>query len=90
MESWSAEASASHVWAGRWRLPGTAGVAKEDASRASCGTGRLGQGWVLGSQAWPNSLETGPGSSSGSTVPGSPPKLNAPERGLAQSRCLES
>lgn len=39
----------------------------------------LGQGQVQGSQAWPSSLETGPGSPSGSAVSGSPPKLKAPE-----------
>ena len=38
-----------------------------------------GQGHVLGSQAWPGSLEIGPKSPSGSAVSGSPPKLNAPE-----------
>ena len=67
MESWSTEASASHVWAGRWSRPGIAGVGQGEARTASWGDPgpRPGQGHVLGSQAWPGSLETGPESPSG-------------------------
>lgn len=81
MESWTAEASASHVWAGWWSRPGTMGVGQGEARMASWGYPghRPGQGHVLGSQAWPGSLEIGPESPSGSAVSGSPPKLNAPE-----------
>ena len=81
MESWTAEASASHVWAGWWSRPGTMGVGQGEACMASWGYPgpRPGQGHVLGSQAWPGSLEIGPESPSGSAVSGSPPKLNAPE-----------
>lgn len=39
-----------------------------------------GQGCVLGSQAWPSSLETGPASPASSAAPGSPPELNGREQ----------
>lgn len=38
MESWSAAASASHVWVRRWSRPGTSGVGQEDACMALCVT----------------------------------------------------
>lgn len=49
-----------------------------------CDSGpQAGQGRVLGSQAWPDSLETGPGAPAGPAAPGSPPKLNTREQRIS-------
>lgn len=84
MESWSTEASASHVWAGRWSRPGIAGVGQGEARTASWGDPgpRPGQGHVLGSQAWPGSLETGPESPSGRLFLAVHPSRMPQSRGL--------
>jgi hypothetical protein len=71
MESWSAVASASHVWVGQWSLPGTAGVGRGGCTHGLvCDSGLSpGQGRGLGSQTWQGSLETGPASSAGPASP---------------------
>lgn len=48
------------------------------------------RGCVLASQAWPGSLHTGPGAPASLAAPGSPPKLNAKGRGLAELQMLRA